>query len=551
MSSHRYIDAVCVAAVVLAAALTLLFLNGEALGLRRASRAMGYEDTLFDTAQVHTIDISLGDWEGFLETCEDEQYTSCTVTIDGETLQTVGIRAKGNTSLTMVSSLDSDRYSFKLEFDHYDSGGSYHGLDKLCLNNCIQDNTYLKDYLSYQLMGSFGVDAPLCSFAYLTVNGEDWGLYLAVEGVEDAFLQRSYGRDHGALYKPDSVSLGAGPGQGKNFQMEDFDPQAWEDGQGMPGQPPEGTPEERPEGMADELPEGMPEGGTPSEGFPGGMPEGMPDGMSGGPGGFGASADVKLQYIDDAAESYPNLFDSAKTDVTPADQSRLIEALRRLSAQEDLEDTLDLDKVLRYFVVHNFLVNDDSYTGSMVHNYYLYEAEGKLAMIPWDYNLAFGTFQSQDATAQVNDPIDEILSDRPMQSWIFSDQEYTQRYHQLYQTFLDQTDLDTMIQETAALIAPYVARDPTKFCTEAEFEQGVETLRQFCRLRRESIQGQLAGTIPSDTAGQEAAPEARIDASALELADMGTMDMGGKGGPPERGSGPQGERPGPGQRPEF
>ena len=121
-------------------------------------------------------------------------------------------------------------------------------------------------------------------------------------------------------------------------------------------------------------------------------------------------------------------------------------------------------------MVHNFLVNDDSYTGSMVHNYYLYEAEGKLAMIPWDYNLAFGTFQSQDATAQVNDPIDEILSDRPMQSWIFSDQEYTQRYHQLYQTFLDQTDLDTMIQETAALIAPYVARDPTKFCTEAEFE---------------------------------------------------------------------------------
>ena len=187
----------------------------------------------------------------------------------------------------------------------------------------------------------------------------------------------------------------------------------------------------------------------------------------------------------------------------------------------------------------------------MVHNYYLYEAEGKLAMIPWDYNLAYGTFQGQDATAQVNDPIDEVLSDRPMQSWIFSDQEYTQRYHQLYQTFLDQTDLDTMIQETAALIAPYIARDPTKFCTDAEFEQGVETLRQFCRLRRESIQGQLAGTIPSDTAGQEAAPEARIDASALELADMGTMDMGGKGGPPEQGGSPRGERPAPGQQPEF
>ena len=57
-------------------------------------------------------------------------------------------------------------------------------MDKLSLNNVIQDNTYMKDYLAYQMMNEFGVSAPLCSFAYITVNGEDWGLYLAVEGVE-------------------------------------------------------------------------------------------------------------------------------------------------------------------------------------------------------------------------------------------------------------------------------------------------------------------------------------------------------------------------------
>ena len=51
------------------------------------------------------------------------------------------------------------------------------------------------------------------------------------------------------------------------------------------------------------------------------------------------------------------------------------------------------------------------YTGSMIHNYYLYEEDGQLSMIPWDYNLAFGGFQGgQDATSMVNYPIDTPVS---------------------------------------------------------------------------------------------------------------------------------------------
>ena len=109
------------------------------------------------------------------------EINSCNVTIDGETAKNVGIRGKGNTSLSSVSSMDSDRYSFKIEFDQYDSTLSYHGLDKPSLNNLIQDNTYMKDYLVYTMMNEFGAAAPLCSFVYITVNGEDWGLYLEEE----------------------------------------------------------------------------------------------------------------------------------------------------------------------------------------------------------------------------------------------------------------------------------------------------------------------------------------------------------------------------------
>ena len=563
MSTHKHIDRICVVILVLCLLLTVLFLNGKTLGLRSTSRALGYETTLFDTSRVHTLDIVIDDWDAFLETCESEEYSACSVVIDKEAVKNVAIRGKGNTSLSSVKNMGSERYSFKIEFDHYESGKSYHGLDKLSLNNIIQDNTYMKDYLAYRLMDEFGVDAPLCSYIWITVNGEDWGLYLAVEGVEDSFLERNYGRDTGELYKPDSMSFGGGgPGNGKDFKMDDFmNRESQEDGAAESGQNAKGS------GFSG-FGGGMPEGFDPSQfagggnagegfGFPGGeMSENFdpeqfsgegarPEG-EGGRGGFSfdfgsvfgdmGSDDVKLQYIDDDPDSYGNIFDNVKTDVSTTDQSRLIQSLKKLNAYDDLETVVDMDEVLRYFVVHNYVCNGDSYTGSIVHNYYLHERDGMLSMIPWDYNLAFGTFQGSDATDMVNDPIDTPMSvsdpdDRPMFGWILSDEEYTARYHAYFAEFLDTVDIAGLIDEAYALICSYVEKDPTAFCTYEEFEPGVETLRSFCALRTESVRGQLDGSIPATEEGQRSDSCNLIDASELSISDMGSMGNGGGGEP--------------------
>ncbi len=558
MSTHKNIDRVCIAALVIAMIVTVIFMHADTAGVITASASCGYESRLFDTSKVHSIDIVMDDWEGFLETCENEEYTDCTVVIDGDSYKNVAIRAKGNTSLSTVSQLGSDRYSLKIEFDHYNSAENYYGLDKLCLNNIIQDTTYMKDYLSYQLMAQMGVPSPLCSYAYITINGEVWGLYLAVEDVEDAFLERSYGSDHGELYKPDSQSFGGGRGNGKDFKMdeldmddfnpndsdrENFDPSQMAQGADDSNrpQPPDVTQDGDTTDDRPQPPDGAPQGfGDDGQGADAGVPG--QDGDNHGPGGGGMSMgsdDVKLQYIDDDTDSYSNIFDNAKTDVTKADKKRLIASLKSLSEGTDIEDVVDTDEVIRYFVVHNFLCNGDSYTGSMIHNYYLYEEDGQMSMIPWDYNLAFGTFQSSDATAEVNTPIDTPVSggsmdDRPMLSWIFADDTYTQLYHQYFSEFLDRVDFDTLfdtlIETTKELIAPYVEKDPTKFYTYEEFEQGVEALKTFCELRTESIEGQLDGTIPSTTDGQSEDDSNLIDASSLTLSDMGTMNNGAPGG---------------------
>ncbi len=510
MSGSKHFDKIAWTVTALMLVVTVLFMNGAALGIGVMERTMGYEHRLFDNTRVHTIDIVMNDWEGFLSTATSEEYSAAHVVIDGEAYKNVGIRGKGNTSLSTVSSMDSERYSFKIEFDQYDSSITYHGLDKLSLNNLIQDTTMMKDYLTYTMMNEFGVDAPLCSFVYITVNGEDWGLYLAVEGVEDAFLTRNYGADYGELYKPDSMSFGGGRGNGKDFDMGDF----------MNREESAGTEKERTMPEMPEMPDmsDMPEMGDfdPSSMFGGG-----------GKGGFGGmgSSDVKLQYIDDNANSYSNIWNNAKTDITSADQSRLIESLRKLSAGEEIETVVEIEQVIRYFVVHNFVCNGDSYTGSMIHNYYLYEENGRLSMIPWDYNLAFGTFQGGMAQSTVNTPVDSPVSggsaeDRPMWGWILSGEEYTEMYHRYFEEFLQTVDIAGMIDNAYNLIQSYVEKDPTKFCTYEEFEAGVEVMRQFCTLRSESIAAQLANGETVETMDY-------ADASGLNLSDMGSMSMGG------------------------
>ena len=171
----------------------------------------------------------------------------------------------------------------------------------------------------------------------------------------------------------------------------------------------------------------------------------------------------------------------------------------------------------------------------MIHNYYLYEENGQLSMIPWDYNLAFGGFQSDtDADGLVNYPIDTPVSggtteSRPMLAWIFNNEQYTEMYHQYFAEliagYFDSGYFTEMIDQVYDMIAPYVESDPTKFCTYEQFEKGVSVLKQFCLLRAESISGQLDGSIPATENEQKENSQTLIDASSITISDMGSMNM--------------------------
>lgn len=461
MINHRHADKFCLAAMAAAVLLTVVLLFGDFFGITRASASPEYAGRLFDAERVHTIDILLDGWDAFLETAAEEEYTLCSVVIDGEEFPRVGLRAKGNNSRRLTAEYGLDRYSLKIEFDHYQPGNYYYGLDKLSLDASFQDNSYLKTFMAYDMMRHMQVPAPLCSYTWVTVNGEPWGLFLAIEEPEEAFARRCFGNHYGKLYKPDYQSLNA------------------------------------------------------------------------------ENADVALRYTGDDPANYENIFRKAKYDVTEADKHRLIEALKILDSGENLEQAVNVDEVLRYFVVQVFVMNWDSYLGRTGHNYFLYEEDGILSILPWDYNLAFGTYALgmtdpiRDPNVLINYPIytpadGEVMRNRPLYHNLMKQEEYFAQYREYFEEFLkgyfENGLFSVRLRETAEMIAPYVEKDPTAFCSYEDHRLAVDVLEEVCLLRAESAGGQLRGEIPATISGQMEYPEPRVDASGIDLRDLGDFE---------------------------
>lgn len=94
-----------------------------------------------------------------------------------------------------------------------------------------------------------------------------------------------------------------------------------------------------------------------------------------------------------STDSLTSLDQTNGDDESKDDLTQLIETLNDMPDGEkgEIESILDVDSVLKYLAVNSVLSNEDSYAGNMAQNYYLYNNDGVFSMIPWDYNMSFGT----------------------------------------------------------------------------------------------------------------------------------------------------------------
>ena len=491
MIAHRHITklvAALMAAAVLLALLAVVW--SDRLSTQDRGLTMAYETALFDTSTPMEIDILMDEdeWAEMLADATAEEWRSCDVTVNGTTYYNVGIRPKGNTSLTSIASdPTTDRYSFKLEFDHYVDGQTCCGLDKLVLNNDYADATNMKEALVYDMYQWLGMDASLYNYAAIHVNGSYWGVYLALEAVEDSFRQRNYGSENGALYKPDSMDMGDRGAKGDFSPPDDFD-----------GAPPDfdGAMPQRPDGAGDAADgatgatdETMPQPSDTDGGSADGATGATTDGRGGPPegGGFamGGQDGATLDYTDDDLDSYSAIWDGAVGDTGDKDHRRVVTALKTIAEGTDLETYLDVDDVLRYLAVHIFSVNDDSLSGSMAHNYYLYESGGRLTILPWDYNLAFGGMGGGDATSVVNSAIDDAFTITSFFDTLLEQE--GDRYHaylrQLVTEYVQGGGFDAFYTRTRSQLDALVQDDPTALYSYVEYTAAADALYDLVQLR--------------------------------------------------------------------
>ncbi|WP_252238799.1 CotH kinase family protein [Clostridium sp. VAP51] len=557
--------------------LAVIFIFSLVVNNETSSIAQKKLSTVLDKESITNIDIDIeeNDWNWLIENALNEEFRSCNITINGETFYNVGIRPKGNTSLTSVASDDTtDRYSFKIKFDKYVDGQTYHGLESIVLNNIIQDSTYMKEYITYDLYESLGVATPEMSYSNITVNNENWGLYLAIEVIDERYLENNFGSNEGNLYKPETMGVNNGGGnQGGNppngGERPTGLPPGVENNQGNMTMPSQGGQETQQNINDKNISNTQQDLENVSEMK---MPTGqekinataekntsqddnisnkeitklnettnneMPQ-MGGNKMGGRAVEGADFVYIDDNVSSYSIVRESAVLKrTTDADFEKVINMFKNLNEGTNLEEVLDVEEVLKYFAVNTFVINLDSYSGAMYHNYYLYEKDGKCQMLPWDLNLSFGGFgarggnggnqgnvssESSVINFPIDNPVSGDLSSMPLIGKLLEVDEYKKMYHsylkQIADEYFNNGYYENLVNKIDNLISSYVENDPTAFCTYDEYKNSIPEMIKFGEDRTKSVLAQLNGEQPSTTYGTI---ESTVNMTAL--GDMG----GGKG----------------------
>jgi len=117
------------------------------------------------------------------------QHAAVTITTaDGvvTNFSDIGVRLKGQATRTNLYG----KAPLKLKFDQFVTGQKFMGLTRMTLNSMVQDPSYVHEDMTYRIYRAMGVIAPRTTYSWVTLNGQDFGLYMNLESVDSQMLKR-------------------------------------------------------------------------------------------------------------------------------------------------------------------------------------------------------------------------------------------------------------------------------------------------------------------------------------------------------------------------
>ena len=276
---------------------------------------------LFDPTVVRELHINFENddyhnilTEGFFNT--PSMRIPASITFNGATLDSVGVRYKGNSTFCLPTQQNNVKVPYNLDMNYWISGQKLMDYNKVKLANAWLDPTYCKEYIASRIYRKY-LPTPEINLIALHSQGNYTGLYVNTESINKQFLEKHFGEDEGVLFKCDGAGV-----------------------------------------FCDENGNGT-EGGTPS-----------------------------LAHLGSDSTSYYDSY-TIKSEHGWEELMNLISTLE--FTPENIEDLINMDRVMWAMAVNTVTNNLDTYNGYYVHNYYLYQdVEGRFQMIPWDLDNTFG-----------------------------------------------------------------------------------------------------------------------------------------------------------------
>ena len=158
---------------------------------------------VFEDQDVPRIDIILEqadlDWILDDNNLESNTLFQATFIFESETIldtvTNIGFRLRGNTSR------NADKKSFKIDFNEFDPGRKFYGLEKMNLNGQHNDPLISRAKVCSDLGIALDIPMMRTNHVRLYINGEFRGVYLNVEHIDEEFMGSRFGNETGNLYK--------------------------------------------------------------------------------------------------------------------------------------------------------------------------------------------------------------------------------------------------------------------------------------------------------------------------------------------------------------
>ncbi len=191
----------------------LIFISAFLLQINSFSQSNFYDS---DTIREIRISFYNTNWDYLLDSLYvqgDNERILADLTIDGSTYDSVGVRYKGFSSV----SVNRIKNPFNIKLDYIIDGQDHQGTDKLKLSNIIQDPSFIREVLSYEISRKY-MPSSQANFANLYINDTLWGLYTNVEAVNKSFLIDHFDSKYNAFFKcnPENLDIQVG-GENSNL----------------------------------------------------------------------------------------------------------------------------------------------------------------------------------------------------------------------------------------------------------------------------------------------------------------------------------------------